>query len=243
MSISPCVRAPANTSMCPPGFSTRKHSSQMPGGGTNLSHSRPMKPTAIRDVHPVPGQPGGQRLDDDLRLQLSQAVRADHRRWNRTSQPGGGAADPPPSHRRPGRGLSLLSRQLISHRRASCPHVATSGVPDDRAPGRQGRYTGRPPHSPARGLPVIRASGRRPARAAVTVPAASSAHRGQKSRRYGSSSRPAGTTCTAALTGRAEQVTIAGSGEHPQPDRRLGGRIDPGRLAHERGVQRVRAGL
>src|SRR5690625_6007682 len=46
MVIKSCVRVPANTSACPPGFSTRCTSFHREGGGTNPSHSF--------DINPLP---------------------------------------------------------------------------------------------------------------------------------------------------------------------------------------------
>src|SRR5699024_12032278 len=45
--IRSCVRAPAKTAICPPGFNTRIHSSHTAGGGTKLSQSFPMKPPRL----------------------------------------------------------------------------------------------------------------------------------------------------------------------------------------------------
>src|SRR5699024_10674509 len=42
-----CVRAPANTAICPPGLRTRIHSSHTAGGGTNESQSLPMNPPRL----------------------------------------------------------------------------------------------------------------------------------------------------------------------------------------------------
>src|SRR5699024_3878039 len=51
--IKSCVRAPANTAMCPPGFNTRMHSSHTAGGGTNESQSLPMKPPRLAGTDTV----------------------------------------------------------------------------------------------------------------------------------------------------------------------------------------------
>src|SRR5699024_10138999 len=51
--IKSCVRAPANTAMCPPGFSTRIHSSHTAGGGTKLSQSLPMNPPFLAGTDTV----------------------------------------------------------------------------------------------------------------------------------------------------------------------------------------------
>ena len=45
--IRSTVRDPANASRCPPGLSTRRHSSHTAGGGTNTSHSAPMNPRPV----------------------------------------------------------------------------------------------------------------------------------------------------------------------------------------------------
>src|SRR5690625_6096593 len=42
--IKSCVRVPANTSACPPGFNTRYTSRHKDGGGTNPSQSFDMNP-------------------------------------------------------------------------------------------------------------------------------------------------------------------------------------------------------
>src|SRR5690606_1988669 len=57
--IRSAVRDPAKASRCPPGLSTRRHSSHTAGGGTNASQLRPMNPrpsgTCSRspDIHAV----------------------------------------------------------------------------------------------------------------------------------------------------------------------------------------------
>src|SRR5699024_11645826 len=51
--IKSCVRAPAKTAICPPGFSTRIHSSHTAGGGTKLSQSLPMKPPRLAGTDTV----------------------------------------------------------------------------------------------------------------------------------------------------------------------------------------------
>src|SRR5699024_9427088 len=51
--IKSCVRAPANTAICPPGLRTRIHSSHTAGGGTKLSQSLPMNPPRLAGTDTV----------------------------------------------------------------------------------------------------------------------------------------------------------------------------------------------